>query len=169
LLAHCLEAEGKLLLDLPRDLGRHPDAARLRQLLQSCGNVDALAVTVVALDDDLAEVEPDPHLEALIVRHCSVAFRQAALQADRALDGIDDAAELGKQPIAHQLENAAVVPRNLRLEQFLSARHQPPMRARLVTLHQGGVADHIGSEDSGELSVHARSQRSATKRPQAKV
>ena len=54
-----------------------------------------------------------------------VALGQAALQADRAFDRVDDAAELGQQAVAHQLEDAPVMARDLRLEQLLAARLQP--------------------------------------------
>ncbi len=149
LLAEQLEAESQRLLDLPRHLGRDADAARLRQLLQPGRHVDAFAVAVVAVDDHLAEVDADPELDPRLLGDAGVPFGQATLHRDRALDGVDDAAELGEQPVAHQLEDAAMVPFDRRLDQPLALAEQRLERARLVALHQGRIAHDVGGEDGG--------------------
>ena len=149
LFAERLEAEGQRLLDLPRHLGRDADAARLRQLLEPGRYVDAFAVAVVAVDDHLAEVDADPELEPRILGNAGVPLAQATLQCNSAFDRVNDAAELGEQPVAHQLENAAMMPLDLRLDQPLSLGDQGLERARLVAFHQGRVAYDVGGEDGG--------------------
>ena len=154
LLAHRLEAEGELLLDLLRHLARHADAAGLGQLLEPGGDVDALAVAVLALDDHLAQIDADPDLDALIVGTCGIALGEAALQRHRAFDRIDDRAELGEHAVAHELEDAPVMAGDLGLEQLLAPGLQPLMRPRLVALHERRVADDVGGENGGELALH---------------
>ena len=158
LVAHRLEAEGEFLLDFPGDLAGDADAAGVGELFEPCGDVDALAIAVVALDDHLAEIDADAHLNALIFRNVGVALGQSALQAHRAFDRIDDRAEFGQHAVAHQLEDAPVMARDLRLEQFLAPRRQPLMGALLVALHERRVADHIGGENGGELAFHDESR-----------
>ena len=84
-----------------------------------------------------------------------VALGQAALEDDGAFDRIDDAAELRQQAVAHQLEDAAVMLVDLRLEQLLAVRAQPLERPGLILLHEPAVADHVGGEDRGEPAFHA--------------
>ena len=126
----------------------------LRQLLKPGRDIDALAIAVLALDDHLAEIDPDPDLDPLILGNGGVAFRQPALQRHGAFHGVHDAAEFGQQPVAHQLEDVAVVAGNLGLEQFLASGTKALERAGLVALHQGGIAHDIGSENGGKLAVH---------------
>jgi hypothetical protein len=79
------------------------DAARFGQPLQPGGDVDALAVEVVPFDHDVAEVDPDAELEALVGRQASIASPQLLLRLNRAQDGLDHARELGDQPVAQVL------------------------------------------------------------------
>ena len=50
------------------DLGGHDDATRFGNPLQPCRDVDAIAQNIVAVDDDVPEVNPDPELNALVRR-----------------------------------------------------------------------------------------------------
>src|SRR5262249_22612281 len=73
----------------------------------------------------------------------------------RALDRIDDAAELGQEAVPDQFENPAVLFGDLGFEQLLAVYPQAVERVRLVLRHQPAVADHISGEDGGELAFHA--------------
>jgi hypothetical protein len=76
-------------------------------------------VAVLSLHDNVAEVDAYAHVDALPVGHAVVAFGHAALEDNRAFDGIDYAGELGQDAVAHQLEDAAVVLLDFRLENSL--------------------------------------------------
>ena len=140
LLAHRLKGERQLPLDLLGHFSRDADAARLRKLLKSGRNIDPFAIAVVAVDDHLAEVDTDPHQHLFGFGNRGVALGQAALQRHCTFDGIDDAAEFGQQPIAHQLEDTAVVTSNFGFEQFLASRTKALERTTLVALHQSRIA-----------------------------
>ena len=100
--AHRLEAESKLLLDFPGDFAGNTNAAGVGELFEPCGDVDALAIAVVALDDHFAEIDADTDPNALVFGKVGIALGHAALQADSAFDRIDDAAEFGEHAVAHQ-------------------------------------------------------------------
>jgi hypothetical protein len=135
LLAHWFEAQRELVFDMVDNRPGNGDASWLGQLLEPCRNIDAVAVAVFFLDDHIAEIDADPQIDALAGNEPIIPFGHAALKADRALHGIDNAAEFRQQAVAHQLENAAVMPRDLWLEQFLAVGAQPFKGVRLVLLH----------------------------------
>ena len=151
-----LEAEGQALLDFVCDVSRDADAAGICQLLDPGRDVDALAIAVLALDDDFAEIDADPDLDALIWRKGRVALGKSALQRDGAFDGIHHGAELGQHTVAHHLEDPAVMARDLGLEQIFPASFQPFMRAGFVGFHERRIGDNVGSQNGGKLAVHGK-------------
>src|SRR5262249_47262469 len=85
---------------------------------------------------------------------------------------IDDAAELGEQTVAHELEYSPMMPLDLRLKQLLAPRFQSRKRPRFITLHERGVTNDIGRENGREAPFHGRLPanpilRSSNPRPQA--
>ena len=120
------------------------------------GDVDPLAVPVRPLDDHLAQIDADAHVDALVLGKAFVPLRHAALDVGGAFDRVDDAGELGQKPIAHQLEDCAAMGRDRRLDQFRPVDFEPLEGSRLVQLHQTAVAGDVGGEDGGELPFHER-------------
>ena len=72
-----------------------------------------------------------------------------------ALHGVDHAAELAQRAVAHELDDAAMVLRDQRLDEALAEVLETLERSRLVALDQARVADHIGRENGGEAAVDA--------------
>jgi hypothetical protein len=68
------------------------------------------------------------------------------LDVGGALDRLDDARELGQEPVAHELHDAPAAPADLGLHQLLAQRHEALQRARLVGAHEARVANHVGGE-----------------------
>jgi len=66
------------------------------------------------------------------------------LEIDGALHGIDRTAELNEHTITGDLENAALVLGNERLQQILSPSLERGERAGLVGLHHSALANHVG-------------------------
>ena len=156
LLTEIVETVGQLVLDLDADRRRDADTARLGERLEPCGDVDPVAVNVVVLDDDVAEVDADPERDAPVLRHTRVALGQALLHLDRALHRLDHARELDQRAIAHQLDDAAVVLGDLRFDEFLAMRLERCERARLVGRHEPRVADHVRSQNRCQPALHCR-------------
>jgi hypothetical protein len=118
--------------------------------------VDALAVEIVALNDDFAQVHADAYVDAVVLRNGSIPLGKTALQGHGAFHGIDNAGELGQQSVAHEFEYPSVVAGNLGFEQFLAASPQALKSSLFVSLHHVGVTDDIGCKNCGKPPVHNR-------------
>ena len=68
LLAHVLEREIELVAHLIAHDAADADAARLRQGFEAGRDVDPVAIDVLVVADDVAEVQPDTKLDAPIRR-----------------------------------------------------------------------------------------------------
>ena len=78
-----------------------------------------------------------------------------ALDGERAVDGVDDAAEFHQRAVADQLDDAAVVGGDRGIEDRFAVPLQRGERAGLVGAHHARIADHVGGEDRRELTVDA--------------
>src|SRR4029453_9015918 len=116
-LAQILEGQIQLVAHLiVHDLA-YADPAGFGEAFEPCRNVDAIAVNIVAVDDDVAEVDAEAELDAMVRRHVRVASLHRVLDLDRALDGSDHAREFDQEAIASCLDDAAVVLGDLRVDQ----------------------------------------------------
>ena len=154
-LARILKAHIDPVADAFVDDGRHANAAGFGQRFETGGNVDAVAVNVVALDDDVAEIDADPQndfrLAQRFVRHKAVR----ALHGECAMDGIHNTGEFRDRAVADQLDHAPVVGGDCRIEDHLPVLLEGRERSLLVDPHQARIADHVGREDRRELTVDA--------------
>ena len=76
LLAPVLEGQIQLVADMLADRLRHGDAAGPGDAFEPRRDVDPVAEQVVALDDDIAEIDPDPELDPPVlgnIRRCAPA------------------------------------------------------------------------------------------------
>jgi hypothetical protein len=103
---------GKLGLDLAPHLAKSvfgdADAARLGQAFEPCRDVDAIAKEIVAVEDHVAEIDPDAELDAAVGRIDGVAFRHRLLHRNGTAHRVDDAAELSPS-VASGLDDAALM------------------------------------------------------------
>jgi hypothetical protein len=104
-------------------------------------------MAIVSFENDISQIDPDPHRNAAILGHVAVVFRHGALQAQGTLNCVDDAAELCQQAIAHELEDAPVVTSDLRFEELFPERPQTLECPRFVKLHEAAVSNHISREN----------------------
>src|SRR5262249_45218208 len=111
------------------------------------GDGDRVAVNVVIVDDDAAEIDPYAPIDAGIRRVAGVALGYPALPFDRAAHRIDDAVEFGEQPVAGGVDDAAVVLGDRWVDQPGAYRFEAPHRAFLIGADQPRIARHIGRED----------------------
>ena len=73
--------------------------ARFRQSLEPRRDVDAIAVNVVFIDDDIARIDPDAQFELMVVIGGG-RVGQMALDLDGAAHRVDGTVELHEEPIA---------------------------------------------------------------------
>ena len=145
------------------------DAARIGERLEPRRDIDAVAIDVVAVDDDVAEIDADPQLD------CRFAWRQYArsdsvLNVDSAFDRVDDARELNQRSVADQLDDAAITGSDRGIEEAFAKVLQCGERAGLVAGHQARIADHIGGQNRRQPPIglsfrHDNSSHQRAKRP----
>src|ERR1700733_14645349 len=156
LVSHRLKTEREFLFNFLRHLAGNADAAPVGKLLEPGGDVDAFAMPVGSLHDHFAKVNSDPNIDAAVLELAGVSLRHSALDIDGALDRVVDAPEFNQQPIAHELEDAAVVGRYLRPDEFNAVILQALEGLRFVLLHYPAVADNISGKNGGERAFHER-------------
>ncbi len=142
---------GELGIDFAAYLSEHvlreADAAGFGDALEPCRDVDAVAVNITILGNDVAKIDTDPEGDLLFLRCPGVALDHCALHGQRAGDCLDDARELDQEAVAGRLDDAAAVVGDCGIDQVAAMRFEPGERAFLVLAHQPAIARDIGCED----------------------
>ena len=136
LIAEILERAVDPPLHLLVDDGRHADFARLRNPLQSGGDIHPVAVDVAILDDHIAEIDADAEDDPLMFGRLGIALGHALLHRHGAGDRSHDARELDQQAVASGLDNPAPVLGDFRGDQLATMGPQPGQCAGLVLAHE---------------------------------
>src|SRR6266851_703677 len=134
-------------MDSPGDA----DAARFSEAFEAGGDVDAVAVDLLAIDHHVAEVDADAELHPPLGWQIRVLGLERGLDLDGALDGIHDAGELGEYAVAGGIDEASVMLLDQRIDQ-LAMRGQSTKSGLLVLPHEAAIAEDIGTEYGGELA-----------------
>ncbi len=150
LLADVLEGAIETPFDLVAHDRRNTDPARLGQGFETCRDIDPVAKDIVAVLDDVAEVDPHAEEDSPRLGYARVAFGHPLLHLERAAHRIDDAPELDQKPIARGLDDAAPVLLDLGVAELPANRLQHRQRPFLVRAHQTRIADDIGGQDRGK-------------------
>jgi hypothetical protein len=90
-------------------------------LLETGRDVHTFSVAIITLNNHFTEVDANTHLEAFVLGYCGVSLGKSALQCYSALNGVNNAAEFGQQPVPHELKDTPMVALNLWFEQLLTA------------------------------------------------
>jgi hypothetical protein len=145
--------EIELVLYLLVDRVRQADPARSREGLQTGRDIDAVAVKIVVVgNDDIAEIDPDAHLEMTVGRRRRVQVAGGLLHLGGAGKRIDDAAKIGEQPVTGGRDDA---PR-MAGDHWIDRAAQPlqrVIRRGLVLAHQSAVADDIRKQYRRKLAL----------------
>jgi hypothetical protein len=152
LLAQILEGEIELLAHLVAHDSADADPAGLGQGFEACRDIDAVAVDVAPVPDDVAEIDAHAEPDAALFGHLGLAVGHAALDFHSAPDGIHHALEVRQEAVAGVLDHAATMLGDLRFDQLLKVRFQPLVRPLLVRPHEARIARHVGGEDRGETA-----------------
>ncbi len=140
------------------------DAARIRQAFQSRRHVDAFAEDVVVLDHDVTDIDADAQLDALSGFCFAGHFRNATLDFDRAFDGLDRAGKFQQETIAHRFHEPPSAGRDGRVDDGSSQGADRGQRPGLVLAHEAAVADDVGRDYRGKLTLQYRPPRSRVRR-----
>ena len=140
-------------LDLTIGVVRETYRAGLGYALEARGDIDAVAHQIaVALLDDVAEMNADAGLYALVVGHADVALGQTALHVDGAADGFDYTAELDDRTVAGPLNHAPVVDSDRRVDEVAAQTSEPRQRALLVGARQQAVAGDVSDQNRSKFA-----------------
>ena len=156
LLAHVLEAEAQLVSHLVVDIARNHNAAGFGKRLQPGGHVDAVAINIVVVADDVADIDSDTELDAALSWYVGVTFGHTALDVDGAAHSIDNADEFHQHAVAGGFDDPAPVLGDLGVDEFLAMGLELAKRAFLVGAHQLAIAGYVAREDRSQSSVDAR-------------
>src|SRR5437870_542501 len=129
---------------------RNGDATRLRHTFKARGHIHAVAVDVVAFDNDVAQINPDAELDRAL--RCSRAHR--GLNLRRAGDSVHHARKLGQHTVTGEFNNAAAMLGDLGIDYFLPDLLELSQRPGFVMAHQPAVPDDIGSENCSKTAFH---------------
>ena len=142
------------------DVARNQDAACRRFPFQPRRHVDAVAIEVVAVDDQVAQVQAHAEHESSIGRLVAVGLGHGLLKLDGGAQRINCAGELDQSTVAGQLDQTSSVFRQDRIEVFRTVLAQARQRPALVTPHQAGVADNVCSNDCRQFALLTRQRHS---------
>ena len=106
--------------------------ARLGQPFEAGRDIDAVVKDVAVLDNDVAHIDANAPLDAIVRRHTGVALSHLVLHFDRTAQGIHHAAKLDEQPVAGGFDEAALVLGDFRIEKLAAQRLEAFERAFLV-------------------------------------
>ena len=111
-LRRCSPISANSASTLPRTLTegvfRDADAVRLGDSLQPRCDVDAVALDVALLNNDVAEIHTNPECDPLFLWCPGIALDHPLLHGNRAGDGLDHARELDQNAVAGRLNARGV-------------------------------------------------------------
>ena len=93
--------------------------------LQPCCDVHAIAVDIVLIDDHIAEVDPDPNFDPLVLGERALPFAHRLLDLAGAAHRLDRAREFDQQAVTGGLDDAPTMLGDLGINQFAPMRLQP--------------------------------------------
>jgi len=103
-----------------------------------------------------SEVDADAVADAALLRQVRVLRPYRPLDLDRGFDRFDHAAELDNGAVALEIDEAAAVPGQERLDHLQAQPLQPAEGAGLVALHEPAVADHVRRHDGRQPALQPR-------------
>jgi hypothetical protein len=136
------------------DRARCADPAGFGQSLQSGGHVHPVAVDIIALDDDVADIDSDPEYDALFLWYARVPLRHPTLDRDGTRGGLNDARELDQDTVTSRLDDPTFVFGYLRINKFAPMGSEPRKSARLVLAHEAAVTGDISGENGRKTALY---------------
>jgi hypothetical protein len=153
-LASVLEREFKLTLRVLLNTTRDTDAPRLRQCLQTRGDVHTIAKDVIALDDHIALVNTEPELDALLRGHLGVPLNHPPLYLDSAAKRVHHAREIHEHAVPGGLDDPAPMLSDLGIYESLPVGLELGERAFFVSAHQAAVPGHVSGQDGCKPTLY---------------
>ena len=127
---------------------RYP--AGFGQPFEPGSNIDAVAVNVIFLDDNIARIDADAQLQ-LAVAGGIIVGSQIALDIYGAIHRVDGAVELNEEAVALAADESPLVHCDSWFDHGFDAIGKPDVCALLVDAHQTAIADDISEKHRRKL------------------
>ena len=117
------------------DRTRNHDAASRSFRLKAGGDVHAIAVKIVTIDDQVAQVQAHAEHKRSVCRLVAVGLGHGLLELDSGAQGINRAGKLDQCPVAGELDQSSSVSSQNRFEVFgavLRRRASVPLSSRPI-------------------------------------
>jgi hypothetical protein len=137
--------------------------------LQTRSDIDAVAVNILVVDDDVTDVETDAKLDTPFRRDLDVALGDLPLDVDRAAYRVDDAGKLDQDTVARSLDDAPAVLRDLWIDDRASMGLECGQRAFLIHAHEPRIACDIPGENGREAALDPFSAQGALPKAAGRV
>ncbi len=139
LLTHVADIDLELALDLLVGVFGKTDRAGGCQRFDASSNIDAIAIDVAFIDDDVADVDADAKFDPAIFGNGCVALGHGTLDINRTACGIDGAGKFDQRAVACGFDDAAAMLGNLGIDHFFSMCLERCECGFLVPAHQAAV------------------------------
>src|SRR5262249_57637383 len=116
LLAVVSESERHLVANLLVGRAGDANAAGFCNAFQPCRHVHTIPEDVSTIGNDVTNIDADAELDLLLLWNSGVALSHPTLDLDSASHRVNDAAELGQQPVARVFDNPPAMFGDLRIE-----------------------------------------------------
>jgi hypothetical protein len=131
---------------MPISSFREADATWIGKALQSRRNIHPISEQISTSNHDIADVNPDPKPETLMLRSAFGHLGDSFLHGNGALDGIDGTWKLSQNTVASGVGDPSTVLRNQPIH-HLAMGGQRSKGSDLILLHEARVACHVSRED----------------------
>ena len=131
---------------VPRAVGNQQSPG-LGQRFEPRGDIDAVAIDILLLENHLTDMDADPEAQEIMVR-------EPFLHLHRAVNRIGDAGEFDQPAISHALDDLAAMVGDGGFEQVPAHCPERRKRAGLIRAHQAGIIHHIGGENGAQAALH---------------
>src|SRR4029077_13858340 len=155
----------QLAADLVIDFRRHADRARARDRFETGGDIDAVAVEIVAFNDDVADIDADAELQRP-GDWLRIACGDGTLALDSADHGRDRAGELGDNGVARRAEDATMVLGDDGVYD-LPAGPQVGQRSGLILAHQLEKLMDAGGKNCRQFALYRSHSTASLATPDA--
>jgi hypothetical protein len=125
---------------------RNANRTGLGERFEPRGDVYAIAEDIVAIDDDVAEIDPNPQLETTLRRNGLIDRKCGALHLDGAAERVDHTRKIGQQAVARRADN----PPSMSSDQGVDGMAELAkrfVRSRFILAHEPAEPDHIRVQD----------------------
>jgi len=137
------------------------DLAGIGDTFEPSGNVDAVAVDVVYLDDNVAKIDANSIFDPMMLRQRRVAADQILLDDDAASDGFDGTVENRDEAVACGFDELPVVLDDAGFDEITLDPLDARVRSLFIDLHQPAVAGDIACNDRSKTARHRLARRLA--------